>query len=174
MLDQPEVQYLDEVVVGTEAAQEDIRRLDVTGDEIAAVRLVQRMADLSQHEDYALRRHRPESLDEALEADAVEQLHDVIEVSILGHAVVVDIDRVDRAERRGVARFTFEPPEGGRARPVRRAQQLAAYQLDGGQARQQAMSRPPDFPHAALTDLVDQLVAADLAGAFPPLGEGGP
>ena len=39
VLDQPEVEHLDEVVVGTEAAHEDVRRLDVAVEEPARVRL---------------------------------------------------------------------------------------------------------------------------------------
>ena len=52
------------------------------------------MARLAKHVDHARRLHRARILHEALETEAVEQLHHVVEVALLGDAEIVDVDGV--------------------------------------------------------------------------------
>ena len=48
MLDETEVEHFHEVIVGTEAADHDVRGLDVAVDQTTSMRLSERVTDLAQ------------------------------------------------------------------------------------------------------------------------------
>src|SRR5678815_5701009 len=81
VLDEPEIEHFHEVIVRSEPADEDVRRLDVAVDQATAVRLAERVIDLPQQVDSPRRIHRSELPDQSLETQAFEQLHHVIAVS---------------------------------------------------------------------------------------------
>src|SRR6266850_4445106 len=123
----------------------------------------QRVADLLQHVHHSCRLHRSVELHEAFEADAVEQLHDVVELAVLGDSEVVHVDRVRGAKHRRIPGFPFEASYGALARTLTRAEHIEPYELDRGRPSQQSMPRQPDLAHSTLANPLDQLVAADLA-----------
>ena len=67
----------------------------------ALVRLGQRVAHLPQQVDGPLGRQRAEPLDQRVQVEPVQQLHHVVERAVVGHAEVVELDGVRRAQRRG-------------------------------------------------------------------------
>ena len=81
-LGQPEVQHLYEVVGERDAAQHDVRGLQVAMDHAAFVSFVKRRADLLQHRSNPPGGLRTECGDERLKANPVEQLHHVVELPI--------------------------------------------------------------------------------------------
>ena len=70
-------------------------------DQAPGVRLLQRLAGLAEQVNGALRGHRAEPLDQRLQIEPVQQLHDEEEGSVVGHPEIVQTDGVRGAERRG-------------------------------------------------------------------------
>src|SRR5262249_33078220 len=131
-LDQPEIEYFDEVPGRAEATDDHIRWLDVTVHEAVSMRVVERGADLLQEVDGALGRNRPETLDQGLEVHSVEELHDVVQRAIVGDAKIVELHGVRRLERGGRPRLALEAAQQHlRAAPGRRAEPLGSNELDG-------------------------------------------
>ena len=159
-LHQPEVEHLGEIERRPRAAHHHVRRLDVAVHQAVHVRILQRGADLAQDVDGPLRRQRPVLPYQAVEIEAVEQLHHVVEPAVLSGAEVVELHRVRRLERGRGAGLPLEAPEqqlgiGGDLRPD---------QLDCRRPDQQPVPRAPDLAHAAAPDLLLEHVLAELVG----------
>jgi len=97
---EPEVDDLHDHPAAGLLRQEQVRRLDVAVEQAGVVRFGERAARLHQHVDHARRRLRPVCAHELREIDALEQLHHEEERSVVGDAVIVELDRVARAQRR--------------------------------------------------------------------------
>src|SRR5262249_50463865 len=95
----------------------------------------------------ALHRQLPFALDELLEVDAVEVLHDEVEGAVRRRAGVGDIDDVGVADLRGGAGLAPEPLDDLLAVPEARVQDL------DGQA-------PPDVDVARFVDAAHRALAA--------------
>jgi hypothetical protein len=104
------------------------------------------MAGLDQDIDGPLGRQRAELGDERLEVEAFEQLHDVIERAVFRRAEVIDVHGVRRAQGGGRLRLPLEAFD--ELAPVA-SEGVRTDQLDRGGARQQSVTRSPDFTHAA-------------------------
>src|SRR5262249_7176573 len=150
--DQAEVEHLHEVEVGADAAHEDVDRLDVAMDEAAVMRLAERVTYLSQQIHHAIGLHRSEHVDEPFEADAVQELHHVVEIAVFGHAEVVHVDGVRRSERRLSLGSALDPPHDRLAGTWTGPEYVFADQFDRGRPSQQPMLGAPHFPHAAFAD----------------------
>ena len=98
-----EVEHLDEVDVATEAAQEQVRGLQVAMDEPVRVRLAERVAHLGEPMHDATRLDGAEAIHEMLGVQAVQQLHRVEQAAVGGDAEVEQLDRV-RERRPAVTR----------------------------------------------------------------------
>jgi hypothetical protein len=110
--------------------------------------LGERLADLAQDVDDPARRKRPFLADEAIQVEAVEVLHHVIEGAFRRAAVVVDRDRVRVVESRGQLRLAleaFEPLGAGASR---------GKELDRGAAAKHLVLGAVHDAHAALADLL--------------------
>ena len=71
---------------------------DRGAESVLVVRLLERSADLPQNRNDARGRLGPERVDERLQADAVEQLHHVIQAAFLRRAEVVQINSIRRLQ----------------------------------------------------------------------------
>ena len=78
--------------------QHHVRGLEVPVHQSLLVGFIERAADLAQDEDDAGCRLRTERRDERLQADAVEQLHHVVETAVLRGAEIVEIHGVGRLQ----------------------------------------------------------------------------
>ena len=100
VLDNPEIQHLHVVVLGTEPGHEEVRGLDVPMHQPVVVRLGERSARLAQEHDHALGRLRAEVRHDALQVEAVEQLHDVVEAAAVVDAKIVELHACGASEGR--------------------------------------------------------------------------
>ena len=96
-------------MVLTISAEKDVRRLDVTMHQTVRLCFGQGVADLTKHEDRALRRQRPEPLDQPVGIEAFEQLHHVVECAVLRDAEVEEIHRMRRTKPGNDLGFALEP-----------------------------------------------------------------
>ena len=159
-LDEAEVHDLDEVPLEAPVAGDHVRGLDVPVDEADGVRLGERVASLDQDVDGALRRHRPEAPHEGFEVEALQQLHHVVEGPLRSHAEVVERHRVGGVEGSGGLRLALEAADEGRGLDRRLdPEQLGPDQLDRHRPGEHAVPRPPDLAHAAVVQLLHELVA---------------
>ncbi len=97
-LDQPEVENLHEVHIQPHPAGKNVRWLYVSVDQASRVGFGQRLTGLPQQMHRPLRRYRAVSLDQRLQVETIEELHDEKEGAVLRDAEVVEIDGVRRAE----------------------------------------------------------------------------
>ena len=96
-----------------------------------------------------------------------EQFHHVVERAVLRDAEVEDLNRVRRAERGGGLRLALEAAKRHAALPARCARRAPrAHQLDRRIAGEQAMLGAPHLAHAAVPELLDQVIAAELLRFF--------
>ena len=172
-LDQPEVEHLHEVALAASSAGVDVGGLDVAVDEPGVVRVLQGVAHLQQEVHGPLGRDGTEPAHELLQVQSVEQLHDVIEGPARRDAEVVELHRVGRVERGRGLRLPLEPLEK-RLGPgaVLDAQHLRPDQLDRGRPGQHVVAGLPDLAHAAVSQLLYQLVAAHPARRLRLRAEG--
>ena len=134
IFDDAEIQHLQIVVLVSETGDEEVGRLDVAMHKAVFVRLGERTARLAQEHDDPLGGLRSEALHHAVQVQAFEQLHDVVEVAAVGHAEIVELHRMRRAQAGGDLRLALESPHElltCRARPARCVE---------------SASRPPDAP----------------------------
>ena len=108
---------------------------------------------------------RAEVAHQAVEVDARQVLHRVVERSVVGAPVVVDGDRVRVAERRGHLDLALEPADVLGAHPV------GAQHLHRRGPPQQRVPCQEDVAHRAAADLLLDQVFADAARLA--LGAGG-
>jgi hypothetical protein len=115
--------------------------------EPSGVRLGERPARLPEEGRHALRGLGTEARDDLIEVETVEQLHDVVEAAAVVHAEVVELDGVRRAEP---GRDLCLPLKPSYELLVRRARGgVVPDEFHRGWAREQAVSRQPDFAHPA-------------------------
>src|SRR5258708_1237773 len=112
------------------------------------VRLCERAERLQQEVDDTSRGLRSLLLDEALQIQAVEELHYEVERSIVRGAVVEHFDRAPRLERREGLRFPTKALLGDPCIRVRRGP-LEPTELHGCRARHEARHGPPELPDPA-------------------------
>ena len=121
--------------------------------------LGQPRADLAEQVDDPPGRQRAGPAHQVGEAQALEVLHHVVERAVVGVAVVVDLDRVGVRQPGGRLHLALEPGQGDRVGPG-----LGLDQLQGAGALQELVLGEVDLAHAALAQLADELVLAELAG----------
>src|SRR5437899_1560685 len=101
---------------------------------------------------------------ELVRVESIEQLHHVIEHTIVGHAEVEEIDGMRRAEAGDDLRFALEaPPRAVGYAGILMSAERRANELDRGGSRQHAMPRPPDLAHAAFAQFLDEPVTSHFA-----------
>src|SRR5262245_2147154 len=93
-LDKAEVQQLDHVVLATALTDYDVAWFDVAVDQTDCVRLAQRPAHLAQETDGARRRQGAVTLNELLQRETRQILHDVVEGPVLGVPIIEDVHGV--------------------------------------------------------------------------------
>ena len=99
-----------------------------------------------------------------LEVQAVEQLHHEVERLVVGHAEVVELHGVRRAQAgRGLGLAPEARDRQLRGRRIARAEHLGPDQLDRRRPREHAVRRPLDLAHPAAPEQLAELVAAHLA-----------
>ena len=151
--DQAEVEQLGDVVDAAALADHDVGRLDVAVDQVHAVGLAQRRADLAQEVDDARRRQRAVALDDLLERQSRQVLHHVVEGAVVGVAVVVDLHRVPVGEPGGGPHLALEAGERvGVAGPI------GPDQLDRHRLLEQQVLGQVDLAHPAGAEPPYQLV----------------
>ncbi len=129
------------------------------------MRLRERVADLAQQVDRALRGQRPEPLHQRLQVEPVQQLHHVVEGAVFGDPEVVQLDGMGGPHERRCLGFALEPPQGLLSLLVADGpEHIGPHQLDRGRPRQHAVLGAPHLTHAALTEPLDQPIAPHLAG----------
>src|SRR5438093_12474385 len=87
----PEVEHLQEIVLGSQPGDEEVGRLDVTMHESVLMRLGERSTRLPQKHDHAIRDLRSEALHDLMEGETLQQLHDVFESTGVIYAIVVEL-----------------------------------------------------------------------------------
>jgi len=100
-------------------------------DQSLFVRLAERVTRVPQELKRPLGGNGPETIHEIFQVEAVEQLHHVVERPVVGHAEVVELDRVRRTHPGG--RLRFAPESLAKLRlPVEvvKAMDIGAHQLD--------------------------------------------
>ena len=163
-LGQAEVQDLHEVVGQRHFAEHHVRRFQVAMHQGVLMRLLEREAHLPDDVGHAVGWLRSELRDERLQADAVEQLHHVVEPAILRGAEVIQIHRVRRLQGRDHIGFATEPLGGHFGLARRHA--LRFHKLDSGLARQHLVCGLPHLAHAAFADRRHEPVAAEVGGTL--------
>ncbi len=109
VVNEPEVEHLDEVVVVILLQQKNVARLDVSVHDAQGVRFPERAANLLGDVDGALR-HEAARLQLFGERTSLEILHRD-EAAVRGLAVIEDRDDMGMRQLRGHARFEQEPPD---------------------------------------------------------------
>ena len=164
LLHQPEIQHFDEVDLHTVAAEEDVRWLDVTVDQAAAMCLVKGMTSLSQDVDRALLRLHVVLTQERIEIHAVEKLHHIVKRPVAGETKIEELNRVRRTQLGGGLCFAFEALEDVRRfGRCRAAEVFGLDELDRSGPREQSMRGLPDLAHAPSTEELHQVIAAKRA-----------
>src|SRR5262245_48104553 len=125
--------------------------------EAPLVRFRKRATGLAYEHDHALGWLRSKSRHDAMEIEAVQILHDVIEASGVVDAEVVELHRVWRAQCGSHVRFALETPYQLISRRARR--DIVANELDGRRPDEDSMFGEPDFAHAAGTERADEAIA---------------
>ena len=110
ILDDPEVQHLQIVVLGSEPRDEQVGGLDITVHEPVLMRFGERPARLAQEHRDPLGGLRSEPGDDLVQVETLEQLHDVVEAAAVVHAEIVELHGVRRAQAGGHLRFALEAP----------------------------------------------------------------
>ena len=159
ILHDPEVEHFQVVVLGAQPADEEIRGLDVAVHEAVLVRLGKRPARLAEEHDHPLRRLRSEAVDDVLQVEPLQQLHDVVEGAGVVDAEVVELHGMRRPQPRRHLRFALETADQLFARGARR--RFLPNQLDRRGTGEEPVLRQPDFAHAAGSQPRDQTIAAD-------------
>src|SRR5262252_3014778 len=112
-------------------------------------------------------RHRAEFFHERFQIQTIEILHDVIKGTIVGHAEVIELDRVLGLQGRSDLCFLFESTNNGRGQvSAPNACGFRRNKLDRGRSCKHSMFSAPHFSHAAFANRLDELVithAASLA-----------
>ena len=122
------------------------------------------MTHLPQQISRAIRGERTELPDQRLQVAPDEQLHHVIERAVGGYAEVEEINCVWRVEDRRRLRLTLEPAQqASRGLLARKTQHRWAHELDRCRSGEQSVLGTPDLTHSPLTELLYQLVVAELA-----------
>ena len=93
------------------------------------------------------------------EVHAVQQFHDVIELSGFAHAEVVQPDGIRRAEARDCPRFELKA--SNRRFPRSLLEHLRANQLDGCGPCQELMCGSPDLSHASVSDSFEETIVSE-------------
>ena len=163
--DETKIEHFDEIEAIAAAAHVDVRGLHVPMDQALGMRLVERLAHLGEQVDDAGRLERTEATHEPVTVQAVQQLHHVIESSVVGRSEIVQIDGVGRGQRSGIARLPLEALEHRIRVTVDAREGFGPDELDGRAARQELVRCSPHFSHAAAPEPLDQPIAPELARA---------
>lgn len=131
--------------------QEDVAGLQITVDEPRAVRVADGARDLPQHAHGAARRDAPRA-DLVRQRAALDEVHRE-EDGAVHLADLVHRDDVGMAQPRQRLRLLLEPPQELTEHEV-----AGAQHLHGDDAPQALLPRPVDDPHAAATELAEDLV----------------
>jgi hypothetical protein len=83
-------------------------------------------------------------LDQVVQAQAREILHDVVESAVLGVAIVIDLHRVRVGQGGGGLHFALEAPQGPRV-----AGPLGPDQFDGARPAEEQVLGQVHLPHPA-------------------------
>ena len=117
-LGEAEVDDLDEVAARAQRLEDDVLGLEIAVDDAEVVRFGERGEHLAQHVDDAPEWERPVLVRDAREVAPAQELHDEVELTVVGLAEVDDADRVRVVEAARGARLG---DEARRRRSRRRA-----------------------------------------------------
>ena len=154
-LGDPEVDDLDEVRAAVAVEQEHVLRLEVAVDDALVVGGGERARDLRGDPDRAHRRERRAEPDRRAERLARHELHHRVGHAVGRGAEVGDVDDVGVADARRRLGLLDEPAD---RRGV--AHRLALEDLDRERALDHRVARGEHHAHAALADLLLDVVAA--------------
>jgi hypothetical protein len=108
-LGEAEIEHFRKILEPTLQAQEDVLGLEIAVNDAHLVSLLQRAADLNQHRNRALHRHRAFLADRLVEVLALEQLHHDVERAVLLELPVhEDLRRVGMSQLAHRAGFAAE------------------------------------------------------------------
>jgi hypothetical protein len=123
-------------------------------DDAAPVRRIERVGNLAGELEHARGRHRAR-LDQSADGDPFETLHYDERLPLVLTELVDGADmRV--LQRRGEARFPFEPRQ-----PIRGGDRLRPEQLDRHVAPEPQVLRPVDNAHSSLPNRVEEAIVRD-------------
>ncbi len=154
-LREAEVHDLDEVAAGADLLEDDVLGLEIAMDDAEVMRFRERGEHLPKEADDATERERPFSYWIAREVLAAQELHDEIELAVLGLAEVDDADRVRVIEAARGARLGDEA-----RRRVLLTDEMRVDDLDGDGAPQLRLLGAIHAAHPADADEIENDVAA--------------
>ena len=153
----PKSTHLDDIGLVGSIGEDDVGRLDVAMDQAERVGLGESAADLGEDVDRARGLDGSVLIDEALEVQAVEILHDVIEGAVGRSPVVEDRDRVRVYEAARQLHFALEAHQVGLTRAI------LEQQLDRRRPTKHGVRGAIDDTHRAFTDLAFEHVLPEPA-----------
>ena len=154
LLDQPEVDDFQHVVLAAGHAQHQVAGFHVAMHPAAGVGFLERAAGLAKGMHHACHRHRPMAAHDLLDRGAGQVLHRVIPAPLARGPVVVDLDRVRVRKLAAELRFALEAGH----RLVRGEVRLE--DLDGSRAFQVHVPREVDVAHSPLANLALEAIDA--------------